>query len=81
MVEKDENYYPEAYQEYDKYEEKYITKYKEGVSVRTQLAAMAMQGILAATPDAGIGLTTQGIGVVSETAVRMADALIAELNK
>lgn len=45
-----------------------------GMTIRTQIAAMAMQGLLAQT----YWTSTQ---LVAEYAVDLADALIAELNK
>jgi hypothetical protein len=50
-----------------------------GLPIRAQLAAMAMQGILANSPDWD-GKDTS-INWISVHSVKYADALIAELNK
>ena len=47
-----------------------------GLTKRELFAAMAMQGLLAANEA-----ETQTFGDIAEDAVRMTDALIAELNK
>lgn len=52
---------------------------EEGMSIRTYLAAKAMQAIITGCGDANGNITYEPISV-AQSAVEMADALIKELN-
>lgn len=77
MIDKDDNYYPETKNEFDDDGSVRFTYNIPGATVRTQLAAMAMQGILS-NPSL---IDSDNWDWVTKQSVQVADALIAELNK
>lgn len=72
-----ENVYPSQYKGKDKFDWDEI-KFKDGLTIRQHFAAMAMQGYCGGEFT---GQSGQSHEELAEWCVKMADALIKELNK